>query len=102
MTFWPLAFLAVPLAYGALLIVDTDNIVVAAFFALFATWVIRALSFLLIKSRRSIPRAVISLIAGLCLWDAVLVASTGQMRLATLCVAGLGATMALQRWVSGT
>ena len=102
MTFWPLAFLAVPLAYGALLIVDTENVYVAAFYALFAAWVIYALSFLLIKSRRSIPRTVISLIAGLCLWDAVLVASTGQMRLAAVCVAGLAATMALQRWVSGT
>ena len=100
MTFWPLAFLAVPLAYGALL--DTDSVVVAVFFALFAAWVIRALSFLMIKSRRSIPRAVIGLIAGLCLWDAVLVASTGQMQLAAFCVAGLAATMALQRWVSGT
>lgn len=102
MTFWPLAFLAVPLLYGALLVADTRNVFVAAFYALFAAWVIRSLSFLLIKKRRSIPRTVIGLIAGLCLWDAVLVASTGQMRLAALCVLGLGATMALQRWVSGT
>ena len=102
MKFWPLAFLAVPLAYGALLVADTQNIFVAAFYALFAAWVMHALSFLLTKSRRSVPRAVVGLIAGLCLWDAVLVASTGQMRLAALCVVGLAATIRLQRWVSGT
>ena len=102
MTFWPLALIAVPLLYGALLVLDTENVFVAAFYTLFAAWVIHALSFLLIKSRRSIPRAVIGLIAGLCLWDAVLVASTGHMQLAALCVAGLSATMGLQRWVSGT
>jgi 4-hydroxybenzoate polyprenyltransferase len=69
---------------------------------LFAAWVIRSLSFLFIKTRRSIPRAVIGLIAGICLWDAVLVASTGATVLAALCVAGLAATVGLQRWVSGT
>jgi 4-hydroxybenzoate polyprenyltransferase len=100
MTFWPLAFLAVPLIYGATL--AAHSLPVAVLFILFAAWMIRALSFLLIKSRRSIPRAVIGLIAGLCLWDAVLVASTGETALAMLCLAGLAATMGLQRWVSGT
>jgi 4-hydroxybenzoate polyprenyltransferase len=102
MTFWPLAFLAVPLVYGALLVADTESTVVGALYVLFAAWVIRSLSFLLLKTRRSIPRTVIGLIAGLCLWDAVLVASTGATALAALCVAGLAATMGLQRWVSGT
>jgi hypothetical protein len=100
MTFWPLAFLAVPLIYGATL--AARGALVAVLYVSFAAWVIYALSFLVIKSRRRVPRAVIRLIAGLCLWDAVLVASAGQLALAVLCVAGLGATMALQRWVSGT
>jgi hypothetical protein len=100
MTFWPLGFLAVPLFYGAVL--AASNAPAAIFYVLFAGWVIHALSFLFVQSRRRVPRAVIGLIAGLCLWDAVLVASTGQTGLALLCLSALGATMALQRWVSGT
>jgi len=100
MTFWPLAFLAVPLIYGATL--AASGPIVAALYILFAAWMLHSLSFLLIKSRRRVPRAVIGLIAGLCIWDAMLVASTGDVASAALCLAGLGATMAFQRWVAGT
>ena len=67
----------------------------------FAAWVIYALSFLF-RRQRVIPRAVVSLIAGISLLDALLAGSAGQLGLAAGCVAAFFATLALQRWIAGT
>jgi 4-hydroxybenzoate polyprenyltransferase len=45
---------------------------------------------------------VVSLIAGISLLDALLIAGTGQTAAAVVALAGFALTLALQRWVPGT
>ena len=97
---WPLVFLAAPFVYLApdLLHSTLGLILLCAFLA----WVLYAVSFLLIRARLNVPRAVISLIAGISLLDACLIATTGNALLAVAAVIAFGVTLALQRFVPGT
>ncbi|MBE9556842.1 MAG: UbiA family prenyltransferase [Proteobacteria bacterium] len=97
---WPLLFLAVPFVYApAVPGLDGAGM---AIYAGFAAWVLYALSFLVVPSRINVPRAVVSLLAGICLLDALLISASGGQTLAWLAVAGFPLTLFLQRWVSGT
>ncbi len=49
-----------------------------------------------------VPRAVVRLIAGISLLDAVLVGGAGSAGLALVAVAGFCLTLVLQRYVPGT
>lgn len=97
---WPLAFLAVPLAYGASLVPAAPAVLLPL--ALLLAWILRALFLLRRRSRGDVPRVVISLIAGISLVDAVLLAAVGLPVFAVLAFAAFLLTLALQRWVSGT
>jgi 4-hydroxybenzoate polyprenyltransferase len=97
---WPLAFLAAPLVYGAVL--ATDNAMVVPFLIGLAGWIAVALWFVKRRQAGDIPRAVVSLIAGICLLDAMLIASVAGLGLALLAVLGFLLTLALQRFVPGT
>jgi 4-hydroxybenzoate polyprenyltransferase len=97
---WPLLFLAAPVAYGAWLAVA--QFAVAPFWLLFTGWMLVALWFLRRRKKGDIPRAVVSLIAGISLLDALLIAGAGTPALAVVALAGLGVTLLLQRYVSGT
>lgn len=96
---WPLVFLAVPFVYVSFTIPGSATEI--AIVLGFAAWVAYALS-LLVREPRRIPRAVVSLIAGISLLDATLIATQGTPALAWAAVAGFAATLALQRVVSGT
>ncbi|MBU6259162.1 MAG: UbiA family prenyltransferase [Burkholderiales bacterium] len=100
---WPLAFLAVPLLYG-LWLAQTDG-------ASRLTWLawacyVATLTFALARLRRrwpgDVPRAVVTLIAGMSLLDAVLLAGAGRPLAAMLAIAAFALTLFLQRWISGT
>ena len=98
---WPLAFLAWPFlfAFPAL----AAGVVPALLYLGFAAWVIFALSFVIRQdAQRSVPRTVISLIAGISLLDALLIAWAGAPGLAFLAIACFGITMGGQRWIRGT
>jgi 4-hydroxybenzoate polyprenyltransferase len=97
---WPLAVLGLAPAYGLRLAFQEPR--AAAFLALFAGWLVYSLRFLLSSRQRSIPGAVVRLIAGVALLDAVLIAATGAMELAVVAVAFCGVTRLLQRVVPGT
>ena len=97
---WPLAFLAAPLAYGAWLI--AAQAWAAPFWLAFAGWMLFALRLLRRRRRGDIPRAVVSLIAGISLLDALLIAGSGLPALALLALAGFGVTVFLQRYIAGT
>lgn len=97
---WPLIFLAAPVAYGAWL--ATAHAVVGIFWLLFSGWMLVALWFLRRRRKGDIPRAVVSLIAGISLLDAMLIAGTGALALAGLALAGFGVTLFFQRYISGT
>ncbi len=97
---WPLAFLAVPVLYGAWLIASVP--LAAAFWLLFCGWTGVALWFLRRRRRGDIPRAVVSLIAGISLLDALLIAGSDLPGLALGALAGFGATLVFQRYIAGT
>lgn len=97
---WPLAFLAAPVAYGAWL--ASARATVWLFWLLFSGWMLVALWFLRRRGKGDIPRAVVSLIAGISLLDAMLIAGTGSVALASLALAGFAFTLFLQRYISGT
>jgi hypothetical protein len=96
---WPLAFLALPLVYGITLFAS-GWLVILLWLGL-AAWMVLALSYLF-RRPRVVPRAVVALIAGISLLDALFCAGSGAPAMAALCVAGFGLTLALQRLVPGT
>jgi 4-hydroxybenzoate polyprenyltransferase len=97
---WPLAALAVPLIYGVAL--GLRSPLVWPFLLLLAGWVLYALWLLRRRGRGDVPRAVVSLIAGIPLVDAVILSGAGAVELSIAAVAAFVLTMALQRVVPGT
>ena len=97
---WPLGFLAAPLAYGAVLIAEQPWAALP-WLALVA-WMAMALWFLRRRGPGDIPRAVVSLLAGICLLDAVLIAGAGAPGLAGVAFAGFLVTVVFQRYVPAT
>ncbi len=97
---WPLGFLAAPLAYGAVLIADQPGAALP-WLALVA-WTAMALWFLRRRGPGDIPRAVVSLLAGICLLDAVLIAGAGAPALAAIAFLGFPVTVVFQRYVPAT
>jgi len=97
---WPLAFLAAPVAYGAWLALGQPAL--WPFWLLFSGWMLVALWFLRRRAKGDIPRAVVSLIAGISLLDALLIAGTGALALAACALAAFGVTLIFQRHIAGT
>ena len=97
---WPLLFLAAPLIYA--LLSATVSLTSGVLFVLFAIWVGVALWFLRRRQLGDVPRAVVRLIAGIALLDAVLIAAAGASGVAWLAVGGFVLTLGLQRLVPGT
>ncbi len=96
---WPLLFLAAPLAYGAARAEGA-----ASWLALAALAALVGCALWLLRRRRSgdIRRAVVAMIAGIALLDAMFLALAGRPEAAPLALACFVATLALQRWVRGT
>jgi 4-hydroxybenzoate polyprenyltransferase len=97
---WPLLLLAVPVVYG--LAAALPDPVACAFWLLFLGWTAWSLSFLLVPGRLRVPKAVGHLIAGICLFDAVVLAAWGHPGPALAAVAAFVLTLALQRRIPGT
>ena len=97
---WPLGFLAAAIGYA----VWTATPGVAAFLAAaaFIGWLAWSMQFLLMPDRVNVPRAVVSLIAGLCLLDAVFIAAAGYTWPVLLAAGAFLLTRALQRHIPGT
>jgi 4-hydroxybenzoate polyprenyltransferase len=97
---WPLLFLGAPLVYALAAALRSPTATVLG--AAFVLWVGVALWLLRRRQPGDVPRAVVSLIAGIALLDAVLIAGAGEIGIAWLAVAGFLLTLALQRFVAGT
>ncbi len=91
---WPLAVLAIP----AILAVSAAPILALGFLAALAA----ALIWLFRRARGDVPRAVLTLIAGISLYDAALIAGAGQPGLAAIAAGCFAVTLLLQRVVPGT
>jgi 4-hydroxybenzoate polyprenyltransferase len=97
---WPLLLLAAPVAGGAWLVAAQP--VAGIFWLLFTAWMLAALWFLRRRAKGDVPRAVVSLIAGISLLDALLIAAAGAPALAAPALAGFGVTLFFQRYIAGT
>lgn len=111
---WPLALLSLPLLYGPSTIEGAGGALLYAAFLLwtaFALWHVAPEGLIrgglirggaLLSGRLEVGRAVGYLIAGVPLFDALLIAGTGSEALAWLAAAAWPLTLALQRRVPGT
>lgn len=97
---WPLGFLAVPVLVGLGLALQAP--LVWPLLAMHVAMLAAALRRLRRRDRGDVPRAVVTLIAGMSLLDAMLLAGAGQPMAAALALAGFALTLFLQRWVAGT
>jgi 4-hydroxybenzoate polyprenyltransferase len=98
---WPLLFLGAPIFYGLVIALQGGVLAAAALVAL-VIWTLVALYFLRRRSKGDVPRAVVSLIAGISLVDAVFLAAAGAGGAALVSGSCFLLTLTLQRWVSGT
>ncbi|RDD62672.1 hypothetical protein DRB17_05785 [Ferruginivarius sediminum] len=97
---WPLAFLVAPFVVAAAYLPSAPA--AAGLVALaFVAWTVRAVGFL-VRPAPQVGRAVVSLIAGISLFDATVLAILGDLAAAALAVAAFGLTLVLQRYVPGT
>jgi 4-hydroxybenzoate polyprenyltransferase len=97
---WPLGFLAVPIAYGMALALSEP--MAWGLLGLYAGALGFAISLLQRRAPGDVPRAVVILIAGMSLLDAVVLAGNGHVHAAAIAVIGFVLTLALQKFVSGT
>ena len=97
---WPLGFLALPLLYGVVLALSAP--VVWLPLALYAAVLVYALTLLRRRARGDVPRAVVTLIAGMSVLDGAMLAGAGQLLPCLLAIGAFVLTLVLQRWVSGT
>jgi 4-hydroxybenzoate polyprenyltransferase len=97
---WPLAFLAAPLLYG-LARLDAGPLAWLFLLAL-AAWLAFALFLLHRRAEGDVPRAVVSLIAGIALVDGLFLAAVGAAAAALAAGGCFALTLFLQRWVVGT
>jgi len=98
---WPLLFLAAPIVYAVTQITHAPVAVSVVAVAL-VVWVLQALSYLRRRGPGDVPRAVVSLIAGISLVDALFLASAGALLATAAAIGCFIATLLTQRWVSGT
>lgn len=96
---WPLALLAVPLLYGAWL-VPAEPMVMAPL-ALLCVWILMAVRKLVRRGAGDVPTAVVALLAGISVVDAIILAGYGHFLQMILALGAFALTLRLQRWVSG-
>ena len=65
-------------------------------------WILLALYFLNRRAKGDVQRAVVGLIAGISLVDALFLAAAGAIAASMFALVCFALTLALQRWVSGT
>lgn len=94
---WPLLFFAMPFIYAAPLLTTVGVVLYVTLIA----WVAYSLSHLISK-KKNIPRAVVTLIAGISLLDGVLIALAGEPSLGFLAIIGFALTLLFQRYIPGT
>jgi UbiA prenyltransferase family len=97
---WPLAFLGASFIYGAP--IAAGSVVGLLVYAALLVAVVSAVLFMIRRDRSNIPRVVSTLIAGICLVDALFIAGANQSLLALLAAFGFPLTLLLQRSIPGT
>ena len=97
---WPLLFLAAPWLAGLYLALEHAPVLVPLL--LLTALLILALYLITRRESGDIRRAVVSLIAGISIVDAVLIATLDNTIWFVFALLGFVATLSLQKWISGT
>ena len=97
---WPLVFLAAPILYGAILAIEHPLVLLP--WAILLGWGVMAVRRLMRRAPGDVPKAVVSLLAGITLVDAVMLAGHGQVPAMIFALGAFALVLYLQRWVSGT
>lgn len=97
---WPLGLLAVPILYGASFVPAQPMVLLPL--ALLCGWTLMAVRRLLRRASGDVPAAVVALLAGISVVDAIILAAHGQPLQMALALAAFALTLRLQQWVSGT
>ena len=97
---WPLALLVAPLLFGLYKSIGDFQVLPAAL--VLALWTGFALYFVWRRKKGDIPKAVVSMIAGISLVDALLISTVSSLPIALLAVAAFCLTLFLQRYITGT
>lgn len=97
---WPLLLLAAPLLYGV--VKSAGDFQVIPMVIVLALWTAYALYFVKRRQKGDIPKAVVSMIAGISLVDALLIATVSSLPIAMFAVAAFCLTLFLQRYIAGT
>lgn len=97
--YWPAAALFLPVLYFAFRAPQAGTLVLLG---LFAGWVSYSLLLAYRNKRRNVGRAVGQLIAGVALYDGLVLAVAGTLPGMVLALAAFGATLFLQRYIRGT
>jgi hypothetical protein len=106
--YWPAVVLLLPVGvYGVAALLGTPLSVssaplLLALLALFGAWVAYSISFVYRPQGRNIGGAIARLIAGMSLYDAVVLVVAGALVSVPLALAAFGATLFLQRFIRGT
>mgnify|MGYP001575354548 CR=1 FL=1 len=97
---WPLALLAAPVV--SLWSFAGTTVAALLLLLLLGVWAVRCVRLLTERTPGNIPRAVVGLIAGISLVDAIAIAGAGGGLLTLVAAAGFPLTLAGQRSVKGT
>ncbi|MEM7257354.1 MAG: UbiA family prenyltransferase [Pseudomonadota bacterium] len=97
---WPLLFLAAPALYGLFTaLTDMQTLLPTAVFVL---WSLYCLFLVRRRNAGDIPRAVVSMIAGIALADAIFIASVTSLWISGAAFIAFAMTLVAQRYVAGT
>jgi UbiA prenyltransferase family len=99
---WVAAFVLSPLLVAAPAVVTQKSVLPALCFALLLGWSLRSMSFALRGGKGQIPRAVVSLIAGASLVDALFISLHGSSYLVLAALGAFLLTLKWQRKIPGT
>jgi len=97
---WPLGFLAIPWLYGLWLCIGEPATLI--FWLMLTVLIGFALRLLKRRGPGDVPRAVVTLIAGVALLDAIYLAGAGALSWAIVAVILFALTIAAQRFIPGT
>ncbi len=97
---WPLAVLAIPLIWA--FVQALGNVIALGLWVLLAAVAAFALHRLFRRASGDVPKAVVTMIAGISLYDAILIGGAGASVLALIAATGFVLTLLLQRVASGT
>jgi 4-hydroxybenzoate polyprenyltransferase len=98
---WPFALLGATPLLGTTYFSPLGGVALLACSAL-VVWIAKCLRWLLVPEVRSVPKAVVGLIAGISLLDGFICAANGSLVLMSCCVVCFALTRLAQRVVPGT